>query len=145
MPGQSGGCDTTKKQREGAGRIGLGGLDRENGAERWTVRLRYGLFFQAIGQLRQRNIPGIQSLDDPGGASWVTLIAVRMQWRAATTLQYFSPEGTALPDAPAAAFVGTDAFEDAVGLETGNLLFHRLGSNAYPPSESHHRQSTVLG
>ena len=77
MPGQSGGCDTTKKQREDAGRIGLGGLNRENGAERWTVQLRYGLFFQAIRHQPQRDMLGNQSLDDPGGASWITLTAVR--------------------------------------------------------------------
>ena len=63
----------------------------------------------------------------------------------AATLLHFPPEGTALSDAPAAALVRTDAFEDAVGLEPGDVLFHRLGSNAYPPGESSHRQSTVLG
>ena len=38
MPGQSGGCDTTKKQRENAGRIGSEELGRKNGAERWAGR-----------------------------------------------------------------------------------------------------------
>ena len=38
-----------------------------------------------------------------------------------------------LHDVPAAALVRTDALEDAVGLEPGNLLFHRLSGDAYPP------------
>ena len=38
MPGQSDGCDTTKKQRENAGRNGPEELDRKNGAERWAGR-----------------------------------------------------------------------------------------------------------
>ena len=40
--------------------------------------------FQAIGHPPQRDMPGIQSFDEPGGASWGTLTAVRMQWMAAT-------------------------------------------------------------
>lgn len=33
---------------------------------------------QTIGPLRQRNMPGNQGIDEPEGASWGTLIAVRM-------------------------------------------------------------------
>ena len=50
-----------------------------------------------------------------------------------------------LHDVPAAALVRTDALEDAVGLEPGNLLIHRPSGDAYPPGSSRHRQRTVLG
>ena len=42
------------------------------------------MFFQAIGQPCQRDVSGNQSLDELGGASWITITAVRMLRRAAT-------------------------------------------------------------
>ncbi|HIR72202.1 MAG TPA: hypothetical protein IAB96_01550 [Candidatus Coprenecus pullicola] len=37
----------------------------------------YRLFFQAIGHLLQKDVLENQNLGEPGGASWVTLTAVR--------------------------------------------------------------------
>lgn len=53
---------------------------------------------------------------------------------AAATLHYL----------PVPAFVGTYAFEQALGLQCGNLFFHGLGSYAYPFCEGDCRQGIVL-
>ena len=52
----------------------------------------------------------------------------------ATTLHYL----------PVPAFVGTYAFEQALGFQCGNLFFHSLGSYAYPFCEGDCRQGIVM-
>ena len=44
---------------------------------------------------------------------------------------HFNP-ATTLHYLPVPAFVGTYAFEQAIGFQCGNLFFHSLGSYAYP-------------
>ena len=56
---------------------------------------------------------------------------------------HFNP-ATTLHYLPVPAFVGTYAFEQAIGFQCGNLFFHSLGSYAYPFCEGDCRQGIVL-
>ena len=56
---------------------------------------------------------------------------------------HFNP-ATTLHYLPVPAFVGTYAFEQALGFQCGNLFFHSLGSYAYPFCEGDCRQGIVM-